>query len=70
VTVRDYRDSADRFFIRDDERDLDRYRDRTWERIDARGNEPRHRQHSFIAVVIGEARDVKIGWSRCGRGMT
>ena len=70
MTVCDYRDSAGCCFIGDDDRSLDRYGDHTRERIHARGDETRHRQHSFVAVVISEARDVKIDWSRCGRTVT
>ena len=70
MTVGDYRDSTDCFFVGDDDRDLDRYGDRTRERVYAGGDETRHRQHSFVAVVIGQARDVGIDRSCCGRTVT
>jgi hypothetical protein len=70
VAVRDYRYSADGDFIRDDDRDRDRYRHHTWERFDARCDETRDGQHSFVAVVIIEARNVGIDRSRCGCPVT
>jgi hypothetical protein len=70
VAVRDYRDSAGCLFIRDDDRDLDRYGDHTGKRIDACGDETGYRQHSFVAVVIGEAWAVEIDRPRCGRTVT
>lgn len=68
--MRDYRYSADGYFIRYDDRDFDRYGDDTRERIHARGDEARHGQHVFVAVVISEARNVKIGWARRRRPVT
>ena len=68
--MRDYWDSADCCFIGDDDRDLDRYGDHTREGIHARRDETRHRQDSFVAVVIGEAWDVEIGGSGCGCTVT
>lgn len=68
--MRDYSDSADRFFIGDDNGDLDRYGGHAREGVHAGGDETRHGQHAFVAVVIGEARSVGIDRSRCGRTVT
>ena len=68
--MRDYRYSADGYFIQYDDRDFGRYGDDTRESIHARGNEARHGQHVFVAVVISEARNVGIDWSRCGCPVT
>ena len=70
MAVRDDRYSADGYFIRDDDRDRDRYRHHTRERFDGRCDETRDGQHSFVAVVIIEARNVGIDRSRCGCPVT
>lgn len=67
VAVRDYRYSADSLLIGDDDRDLCWYRRHAWKGIDAGGDEAGYRQHTFIAIVIGHARNVGIdrAFGRC-----
>jgi len=64
--VRDNRDSADRFFVRDDDRDLCGDRCHTGKGIDSRRDEARDRQHSLVAVIVADKRSVRIDRS-CGR---
>jgi len=68
--VGDYRDSADWFFIGDDDRDLDRDGGHTRECIHARRDETRDGQHVLVAIVIVETRDVRIDGSSGGRTVT
>ena len=70
VAVRDYRYSTDCLFIRNDDRDLDWYRRYAWVDVDARRDEAGYRQHSFVAVVITDRRNVRIDRLGCGRAMT
>lgn len=64
--MRDNRDSADRFFVGDDDRDLCGDRCHTGEGIDSRRDEARDRQHSLVAVIVADKRSVGIDRS-CGR---
>lgn len=63
--MRDYRYSADRLFVGDNDRDFDWDRGDTGERLNAGRNEAGYRQHPFVAVVVTEARNVRIDRS-CG----
>ena len=65
--MRDYGYSTDSFVIRDDDRNLRRYCRHARKDIDAGSDEAGYRQHVFVAVVIGDARDAGIDRSfvRC-----
>lgn len=67
VAVRDYGYSTDGLLIGDDDGDLHRYCRHARKDIDAGSDEAGYRQHVFVAVVIGDARDAGIDRSfvRC-----
>lgn len=68
--MRDNRYTADRFFVGDDDRDLEGDCCYTGERINSRRDEARDRQHSLVAVIVADKRSVGIDRSCRGRTVT
>ena len=56
--------AADRHVVWDDDRHFDRDRGYSRKCVDACGNETGNRQHSFVAIVITEARNMEVDRSR------
>ncbi len=63
----DYRYSAYCLFIGDDDGDLDRYRCDAGIDVHARRDKTGYRQHMFVAVIVCDARNVRID-GVCGSG--
>ena len=56
MTVCDERDSIDRPVLSDDDADLGRDGEHTWERVHTGGDEPANREDAFVSLVFVQAR--------------